>query len=115
LITAILVVNNLRDIGTDRLTGKRTLAVRIGERGSRVEYLLLLGTAYTIPVTLWLGGRISAWVILPVFSLPLALSLVRRIWLDSDGDTLNQMLARTAKLALIFSLLLSIGIILAFR
>ncbi|NQU66134.1 MAG: 1,4-dihydroxy-2-naphthoate polyprenyltransferase, partial [SAR324 cluster bacterium] len=50
LITAILVVNNFRDIETDRQTGKRTLAVRLGIRGSQVEYLLLLAFAYLIPL-----------------------------------------------------------------
>ena len=114
LITAILVVNNLRDIQTDRRTGKRTLAVMIGERGSRIEYLLLLCTAYTIPFILWLGGRSSVWVILPVFSLPLAISLTRLIWKGAGGAVLNQALANTAKLALVYSLLLSIGVILSF-
>jgi 1,4-dihydroxy-2-naphthoate octaprenyltransferase len=112
LITAILVVNNLRDIQTDRRSGKRTLAVMIGERGSRIEYLLLLCTAYAIPFILWLGGRSSAWVILPVFSLPLAISLTRLIWKSTGGPVLNQALANTAKLALIYSVLLSIGLIL---
>lgn len=115
LITAILVVNNLRDIQTDRRSGKRTLAVMIGERGSRIEYLLLLSTAYAIPFILWLGGRSSAWVILPVFSLPLAISLTRLIWKSAGGPVLNQALASTAKLALIYSLLLSIGLILSFK
>jgi 1,4-dihydroxy-2-naphthoate polyprenyltransferase len=112
LITAILVVNNLRDIQSDRRTGKRTLAVIIGERGCRIEYLLLLGVAYAIPVVLWLDGRSSAWVILPIVSLPPALSLMRRVWSGSGGVILNQALAATAKLALIYSLLLSIGLIL---
>jgi 1,4-dihydroxy-2-naphthoate octaprenyltransferase len=112
LITAILVVNNLRDIHTDRQTGKRTLAVIIGERGSRIEYLLLLGWAYAIPVILWLGSRSSVWVILPIVSLPSALFLMRRVWSDSDGVILNRALANTAKLALVYSLLLSIGLLL---
>lgn len=115
LITAILVVNNLRDIQTDRRSGKRTLAVMIGERGSRIEYLLLLSTAYAIPFILWLGGRSSVWVILPVFSLPLAISLTRLIWKSAGGPVLNEALASTAKLALIYSLLLSIGLILSFK
>ncbi len=112
LITAILVVNNLRDIHTDRQTGKRTLAVIIGERGSRIEYLLLLGWAYAIPVILWLGSRSSVWVILPIVSLPSALFLMRSVWSDSDGMILNRALANTAKLALVYSLLLSIGLLL---
>jgi 1,4-dihydroxy-2-naphthoate octaprenyltransferase len=115
LITAILVVNNLRDIQTDRRSGKRTLAVMIGERGSRIEYLLLLCTAYTIPFILWLSGRSSAWVILPVFSLPLAISLTRLIWKSTGGAVLNHALAHTAKLALVYSLLLSIGLILSLK
>ena len=49
LITAILVVNNLRDIETDARAGKRTLAVRLGVRGSLAEYLLLLGAALPAP------------------------------------------------------------------
>ena len=114
LITAILVVNNLRDIQTDRRSGKRTLAVRIGEQGSRIEYLLVLGIAYAIPVILWLSGRSSAWVLLPVFSLPLAISLTRRIWKSAGGPALNQTLANTAKLTLVYSMLLSIGLILSF-
>lgn len=115
LITAILVVNNLRDIQTDRQSGKRTLAVIIGDRGSKVEYLLLLGAAYAIPVILWLSRHGSAWMILPLFSLPLALSLMRFIWKSAGGSILNQALADTAKLALVYSLLLSAGLILAFN
>ncbi|MGD8881089.1 MAG: 1,4-dihydroxy-2-naphthoate polyprenyltransferase [Desulfobacterales bacterium] len=111
LITAILVVNNLRDIQSDRQTGKRTLAVIIGDRGSRVEYVLLLAGAYAIPIILMLSGRMSAWVMLPLISLPLALSLMHFIWKHPAGPILNQALAKTAKLALIYSLLLSIGLI----
>jgi 1,4-dihydroxy-2-naphthoate octaprenyltransferase len=114
LITAILVVNNLRDIQTDRQSGKRTLAVIIGDRGSKVEYLLLLGAAYAIPVILWLSSHGSAWMILPLFSLPLAVPLMRCVWKSAGGPILNQALASTAKLALVFSLLLSAGVILSF-
>ncbi len=112
LITAILVVNNLRDIHTDRRSGKRTLAVIIGERGSRIEYLLLLCAAYTMPVLLWLSGQSSVWVILPVLSLPLAIYLTRLIWKSTAGPVLNEALANTAKLVLLYSCLLSIGLIL---
>ena len=112
LITAILVVNNLRDIQTDRRSGKRTLAVIIGKRGSRIEYLLLLATAYAIPIILWLSGICSVWVVLPVLSLPLAIYLMRLIWKSAGGPVLNEALANTAKLVLVYSLLLSIGLIL---
>jgi len=115
LITAILVVNNLRDIQSDRQTGKRTLAVIIGDRGSKLEYVLLLGGAYVIPIILWLSGRMSAWVLFPLFSLPLAVSLMRFIWKSAGGSILNQALANTAKLVLVYSLLLSTGLVLSFR
>jgi 1,4-dihydroxy-2-naphthoate octaprenyltransferase len=115
LITAILVVNNLRDIQTDRRTGKRTLAVMIGVHGSRIEYLLLLIVAYAIPIVLWLSGRSSIWVVLPILSLPLAISLTRLIWTSTGGPALNQALASTAKLALLYSLLLSIGLVLSVK
>jgi 1,4-dihydroxy-2-naphthoate octaprenyltransferase len=112
LITAILVVNNLRDIQSDRQAGKHTLAVIIGIRGSRIEYVLLLAGAYAIPIILWLSGRMSAWVLLPLTSMPTALSLIRLILKNPGDPILNQALAKTAKLALIYSLLLSIGLIL---
>ena len=112
LITAILVVNNLRDIESDRKTGKRTLAVIIGVRGSTIEYVFLLGGAYIIPIILWLSDRMSAWVLLPLISVPMAVWLMRLIWKNPDGPILNQALAKTAKLALVYSLLLAIGLIL---
>jgi 1,4-dihydroxy-2-naphthoate octaprenyltransferase len=112
LITAILVVNNLRDIESDRQAGKRTLAVILGVRGSTIEYVLLLAGAYAIPIILWVSGRMSAWVLLPLISLPIAVYLMRLIWKNSDGSILNQALAKTATLALVYSLLLAIGLIL---
>ena len=110
LITAILVVNNLRDIQTDRRTGKHTLAVTIGDRGCSIEYVALLAVAYAIPIALWMSDRMSAWVILPLLTLPLAISLMRLIWKSPADPILNQALVRTVRLALLFSLLLSIGL-----
>ena len=109
LITAIIVVNNLRDIQTDAKVGKKTLAVILGERGTRVEFLLLLVGAYTIPIILWVIGLVSHWLLLPILSTPLAFSLVRYLD-DHTGADLNWALAGTARLSLIFSILLSIGL-----
>jgi 1,4-dihydroxy-2-naphthoate octaprenyltransferase len=111
LITAILVVNNLRDIATDRKSGKRTLAVRLGVSGTKLEFSLLLAGAYCGPLVFWIGGIFSVWVLLPFISVPLAWRLIRTIRRTSDGPRLNHTLASTAKLALLFSLLLAIGII----
>ena len=111
LITAILVVNNLRDISTDEKTGKRTLAVRLGTRGTKLEYSLLLTGAYCGLLALWVCEIFSIWVLMPFLSAPLAWRLIRIIQHTTGGPMLNQTLASTAKLAFLFSLLLAIGII----
>ncbi|RME90237.1 MAG: 1,4-dihydroxy-2-naphthoate polyprenyltransferase [Anaerolineae bacterium] len=110
LITAILVVNNLRDIETDRAAGKRTLAVLLGPRGTRLEYLLCLLLAYLSPLVMGLSGVTSFGGLLTWFSLPLAY----RQWrgLHNEGRALNVTLAGTARLTLIYALLFSLGIVL---
>lgn len=110
LATAILVVNNLRDIETDRAAGKKTLAVRFGVRGAQVEYILLVGLAYLAPPAMWFLGVSPAWVLLTWFSLPLAWSQVQLI-LKTTGRPLNQALAGTARLELLFGILFSAGLI----
>lgn len=112
LITAILVVNNLRDIDTDRRANKRTLAVRLGRRGTQIEYALLLLFAYLTPLWLWLGMGKTAWIFLPWLTLPLAIPLLRAVF-TTAGQVLNGTLAGTARLSLIYSLLLAVGLLLA--
>ena len=112
LITAILVVNNLRDIDTDRAAGKRTLAVMIGPEATRREYLLLVGLTYGVPLAAYLTGYYRIWVLLPLLSLPLAARSIKMIYTTSGKD-LNDGLGRTAMLALVFSLLLAIGLVVA--
>ena len=111
LTVAILVVNNLRDIETDRQTGKRTLAVMIGPGATRLEYVLLIVAAYAVPTLLWLTGESSAWVLLPWLALPLALRLVRTIY-HAEGPALNKTLAATANLDLVFCVLFATGLVL---
>ena len=62
LVTAILVVNNYRDIDTDRRAGKRTMAVRLGRRGAQIEYAALLALAFVLPVVMWLMENAGVWV-----------------------------------------------------
>ena len=112
LTTAILVVNNLRDIDTDRQAGKRTLAVRIGPQATRIEYVALLAAALAVPMVLWATDLASTWVLLPWLTIPLAVRLVRTIYRTVDGAPLNKALAGTATLDLLFSILFSIGIVL---
>ena len=113
MITAILVVNNLRDIDTDQRAGKRTLAVMIGRQKTQAEFAFLLAGAYAVPVFLWLGDLASAWLLLPLATLPLALLQIRLIRQSANGPALNDLLAKTAKLAFFFSLLLAIGLVLS--
>lgn len=112
LITAILVVNNLRDIHTDRAAGKHTLAVRLGESGARRELGLMLILAYLVPPAMWAAGMASAWILLAWLSLPFGVRLARSVWRES-GRPLNLALAAAGRLTLIYGLLLSVGMILS--
>lgn len=111
LVTAILVVNNLRDVRTDRAAGKHTLAVIFGPAFARAEYALLLVGAYALLPVIWLVGGASAWALLPLVSLPLALPLLRTV-LREDGAPLNRALKGTGQLELVFGALLAIGLLL---
>ena len=109
LATAILVVNNLRDIETDARSGKFTLAVRLGDAATRVYYQLLLAVAYVIPLALWWRGLAGPWVMLPWLSLPLALKLAGRMR-HERGLALNGCLVQTARLEVVFGLLFALGL-----
>ncbi len=112
LIVNILVVNNLRDIAADQAAGKITLAVRMGEAATRKEYIILLGIAYTI-LPLLVGMRlIPAWTLLVWLSAPKAWKVARQVQTES-GRPLNQALAGTGQISLIYSILFFIGIALA--
>jgi 1,4-dihydroxy-2-naphthoate octaprenyltransferase len=123
LITAILVVNNLRDIPTDAAAGKRTLAVILGRRWTIVEYGLLLAVAYAVPVLLAVTAPIPGgsfpWrpagplVLLPLLTAPLAVALFRAVRRFEEPRELNAVLKRTARLAFWHSLLFAIGLPLA--
>ena len=109
LTSAILGVNNLRDIGPDQAAGKITLAVRLGMRGARIEYLLLVGTAFAAPPALFAAGLASAWVMLTWLSMPLA-ERQARIVVTQSGAALNAALVGTAMLTFVFSLLFAVGL-----
>lgn len=109
LTTAILVVNNLRDIPTDRAVGKRTLAVTLGVRATKVEFLLLLGVAFAVPIVLALAGR-QLWVLVPLATFPMAMPLVGTVRGFADPRELNPVLKGTARLALVYGLLFAAGL-----
>ena len=112
LITAIIVVNNLRDIPTDQKSGKNTLAVILGERGTKLEYLLLVTGAYIMPAAFFFSGGFSVWVLLPLISIPMSIPNIIAVYKDK-GPSLNKVLAKTAALSLVFSLLLAAGLVIS--
>lgn len=105
---AVIVVNNYRDLDSDRRIGKNTLAVRLGRQGSRVEYAFLLLAPYLL--LLALGHLKGGW--LPVLTLPWAGFLVLRFWRETPSPAFNRILAQTAQLQLGFGVLLSMGLLL---
>jgi 1,4-dihydroxy-2-naphthoate octaprenyltransferase len=111
IVTAIIVVNNLRDIDTDQLARKHTLAVLIGRRATRVEYLLLVAGAYLLLLLGPLLGLTSIWALLPLLTLPIAIALIRTVF-SVEGRPLNRALAGTGRLHLLFGVLLTIGLLL---
>lgn len=112
LAVNLLVVNNLRDIDTDRNAGKRTLGVMFGETVLKLEYTGMLLLAYAIPPHLYVqeGYRLS--VFLPVLALPMMAGPLRQVWTHSDKATLNHTLIRTGRFLAVFSLLFTLGILL---
>ena len=113
LAAAILVVNNVRDLETDRRAGKRTLAVRLGRARARTLYLAMVYGAFVCALLPWLLGsdELSAWLALVVLALPLAVPVVAIVRSRTDGPSLNGALARTGMLQLVFCALLSAGIL----
>ena len=112
LVTAILVVNNLRDLENDRKAGKRTLAVMLGERGTKIQYLICLIIGYLVlPLAAWMGVvpwmTMLAWLSLPI------VNRAARLTLTQKGRPLNAALAGTGQTALVFSLLFWVGLLLS--
>jgi len=113
LASAVLVVNNVRDLETDRRAGKRTLAVRLGRERTRGLYAAMVyGAVLLSPVT-WIFGPLDPWMLLPFLVIPLAAPIVRTVRTRTDGPSLNEALARTGQLELLFCVLLSAGILLS--
>ena len=112
LAAAILVVNNVRDVDTDRRAGKRTLAVKLGrERARGAVHGDGAWLAFLVPPLL--VPALSPWVLLALAALPLAPPLVRTVSTRSDGPALNGALADTGRLLAVYSLLLAAGVLLS--
>jgi 1,4-dihydroxy-2-naphthoate polyprenyltransferase len=113
IAAAILVVNNIRDIDTDRRAGKRTLAVRLGRERTRTMYAVIVYLAFLLTPVTWVFGPLRAWVMLPWLTVPLATALVRTVRNRTDGTSLNEALSRNGLLQLSFCVLLSAGLLLS--
>jgi 1,4-dihydroxy-2-naphthoate polyprenyltransferase len=113
LAAAILVVNNVRDIDTDRRAGKRTLVVHIGRKRAGDVYVAMLAGTFAAPVVTWLAGGLSAWLLLSLAALPLVPPLVRAVRTRVDGPALNAALGGTGRLLAVFSALLAVGVLLS--
>jgi 1,4-dihydroxy-2-naphthoate octaprenyltransferase len=111
LIAAILVVNNVRDLETDRRARKHTLAVRLGRTRTRVMFVAMLVLAFGSGLITWLWGPLSPWLALTLLDVPLATVIARTVLTHSDGPSLNGALAKTGLLALSYCLLLSAGVL----
>jgi 1,4-dihydroxy-2-naphthoate polyprenyltransferase len=111
LITNILVVNNYRDAEEDKKKNKKTLTVLLGKPFARFQYSASFLISYMIPIYIFYTFDASIYILLPFFSIPLAVKLIKEMK-SLEGEELNKTLEYTAKLAILFSFLFSIGIIL---
>jgi len=113
LAAAVLVVNNVRDLDTDRRAGKRTLAVKLGRRNARGLFVAMIVVSYAVAIAIPALGGLSWWVLLVLGSLPLAPPLARTVVEQSDGPALNGALAATGRLLGVYSSLLALGVLLS--
>jgi 1,4-dihydroxy-2-naphthoate polyprenyltransferase len=107
LACAILVINNIRDRAKDEVVGKLTLAVRLGDKRSRIFYSVLVIAPYLLA-----AGFGTPWVALTILTLPMTISIVRSLWSGIQGVDLIALLGKTGKLQLFFCLALSLALIL---
>jgi 1,4-dihydroxy-2-naphthoate octaprenyltransferase len=109
LATALLLVNNLRDVSTDTVAGKRTLAVRLGERWARWLLVAMFGAAVLAPVGGVLAGAMPRWALLELVAAPLVVRPVRLV-LQGTGRAIAPALGATARLQLVAGALLTAGL-----
>mmetsp|Transcript_3741 Transcript_3741/g.8191 ORF Transcript_3741/g.8191 Transcript_3741/m.8191 type:complete len:406 (+) Transcript_3741:32-1249(+) len=120
LATAIIVVNNLRDRHTDIEAGKKTMAVRFGGTFAKTEYFVLVVGSYGFCIYFWIlerGGSSAAkaWTsLLPLLSFPLAIPQLKAVAFGGkDGQALNEHVGGTAKLQMIYCILMAVGLVIS--
>ena len=110
LSAAILVVNNLRDLETDQISGKNTLAVKLGEKFSKIEYSLLILVPFLLPLFIWWNNDNEMSLLIIIFAIPISINLIYQIF-SLSGSSLNYVLTSTARFLFIFTALFSLGLI----
>jgi 1,4-dihydroxy-2-naphthoate octaprenyltransferase len=116
LATAILVANNLRDLETDARAGKKTLAVRIGRIGTKIEFMALLALAFVVPLVGVLSLGWSPWALMSFHAILFLIGPIRAVLSNTpstDPRTLIRHLGRTAQAAGLYGILLGLGLALA--
>jgi 1,4-dihydroxy-2-naphthoate octaprenyltransferase len=111
LITNILVVNNYRDIETDKTAGKNTLAVKLGKTFTQYQFIFLIVVSFLTPLVLFLFFDFKIWIFLPYLTLPVAYNIIKMLF-TLDGIQLNRTLELTARLSALYGILFSAGLIL---
>jgi 1,4-dihydroxy-2-naphthoate octaprenyltransferase len=111
LVTAILHVNNVRDMADDRANGKRTLANLLGRRVAEYEYLLLVPGSYPVLLLCVIAGTLPVPVLLALLTFPIALRLARQLTRGSGVHPLDRVMVGTARLHLLFGLLIAAGLV----
>ena len=106
LACAILVINNIRDRAKDEVVGKLTLAVRLGDKRSRILYSVLVIAPYLLT-----SGFGTPWTLLTLLTLPMTISILKALWSGIQGVELIALLGKTGKLQMLFSLALSLALI----
>lgn len=110
LVTNVMLIDDIRDRHFDSVKGWRTFAVRFGLSGIRKEYLALTALAYVLPLTFWLWLGFSAWIFLPLLTLPLAYKIARAVCTLEQTRDLLVMSPMASYLSLIYSALLAVGV-----
>lgn len=113
LSTMILVVNNYRDIHTDRKANKKTLAVLFGEQFAKWQFLILILLAFAVPPHFFFQESYPLVIMLPFLLLPWAFILVRHFWKEKEKQMFNSILVQTAQFMTVYGILFSMGIILS--